>query len=78
MGFLDKIFGSKGKKCSRCGRPMELVEFGRTYYKNQLMNTQGCFECRACGRLTCFDCSDNRYPCECGAKQWIERSYFLR
>jgi hypothetical protein len=78
MGIFDKIFGGSSRtKCSRCGRSMKLVETGTMYNSFELKNTQGCFECRACGRLTCFDCSDNRYPCDCGAKQWVERMYFL-
>ncbi len=37
--------------------------------------TQNCFQCSACGRLTCYTHSDNRQACECGARTWVQRSY---
>jgi hypothetical protein len=76
MDILKKRYGTDNK-CSRCHTPMTLVEgFMRT--PDFITRTQGCYQCRACGRLTCYNCSDNREPCECGANQWFERAYFTR
>lgn len=62
-------------RCSKCGTPMRVITGNVIYRKDG--RTQGCFQCRACERFTCYDCSDNRVPCECRQKQWVERSYFL-
>lgn len=62
-------------QCSTCGTPMKLLTGAIIY--NREVRTQGCFQCKSCARLTCYECSDNRLPCECGQKQWVERSCFL-
>lgn len=62
-------------QCRRCGSRMRVVTGNVIYRKD--VRTQGCFQCRVCARYTCYDCSDSREPCECGQKQWVERSYFL-
>jgi hypothetical protein len=77
MGILSKLFGSSGDRCARCGRPMTLVQ-GIMRTSDFMTRTQGCYQCRACGRLTCYDCSDSREPCDCGARQWSERTYVVR
>lgn len=60
--------------CSGCGIPMYLLA-GKMVQREILMESKGCFQCGNCGRYTCYDCSDNREPCECGAKYWIEKGY---
>jgi len=75
MGLLKKLFGFSNR-CSICHRSMRLLD-GFVQTSDLRMRTQGCFQCRACGRLTCFNCSDNRKPCICGAKHWVERTYTL-
>lgn len=62
-------------QCYRCGTPMRVITGNIIYRKD--VRTQGCFQCRGCARLTCYDCSDNRVPCECEQKQWVARMYFL-
>lgn len=37
--------------------------------------TQGCFQCHNCGRLLCYEHSDDRITCDCGARNWEERKY---
>lgn len=76
MGLFGKIFGG-GDHCTGCRRPMTLVK-GVMRTSDYMTRTQGCFQCRACGRLTCYDCSDSREPCKCGAHQWAERTYIIR
>jgi len=75
MSIFRKLFGG-GDRCSVCGRPMTLVK-GMMRTSDFMTRTQGCYQCRACGRLTCYDCSDNREPCKCGAHQWSERTYLI-
>ena len=77
MGFISTLFGGGGDRCGTCGKPMTLVK-GMMRTSDFMTRTQGCYQCRACGRLTCYDCSDNRKPCECGAQQWSERTYIVR
>jgi len=75
MGFFKSVFG-RGDRCSKCGRSMKLLQSGTMMSTSTFAaTTQGCFQCRKCGRLTCFDCSDNRVPCVCGAHSWVERTY---
>ncbi len=76
MGLLSRLFGG-GDRCGRCGRPMTLVK-GMMRTSDFMTRTQGCYQCRACGSLTCYDCSDRREPCERGAQQWSERTYIVR
>jgi hypothetical protein len=77
MGIMSKLFGARGDRCARCGRAMKLVQ-GMMSTPDFITRTQGCYQCRACGRLTCYDCSDSRMPCECGARQWSERTCLIR
>lgn len=60
--------------CYKCGLPMTLIS-GKIVRTADLSRMNGCFQCQACGRLTCYDCSDNRIPCVCGAMAWVEKSY---
>jgi hypothetical protein len=74
MGLSDKR-SRRGDSCAACGRSMMLVT-GVIKREAYLTKTRGCYQCRACARLTCYDCSDSREPCQCGEKQWFERAYF--
>jgi hypothetical protein len=76
MGLFRRSSGGSSESCARCGRPMALVNYIRVGTPEDFLNqTQGCFQCQSCGRLTCYDCSDSRQPCECGTKNWFERTY---
>ena len=77
MSFFDKLMGKKNRintRCARCGIPMTIIS-GAVVRRELFMKAKGCFQCIACGRYTCYDCSDNREPCQCGQKQWVERLY---
>jgi hypothetical protein len=63
------------EKCSVCGRQMVMAHGLIMKTSEFSNNTLGCFQCRQCGRITCYDCSDNRVPCKCGAQEWSERLY---
>jgi hypothetical protein len=88
MGILGKLSGTRPNTphCYLCAneghiREMELV--GRMMVDMRRWNkpwnpTQSCFQCGQCGRLTCWTHSDNRKPCECGAKNWVERMYLQK
>lgn len=78
MGILNRLLGGREDHCARCGRAMTLVQGMMMRTSDYLTRTQGCYQCRACGRLNCYDCSDSRMPCECGAQQWSERTYLVR
>lgn len=74
-GDLTNHYGKRGKpRCSRCGKPMTVIsnEIVRTEVTKR---AQGCFQCAACSRYTCYECSDNRQPCQCGQMQWQRRTY---
>lgn len=64
--------------CGVCRRPMMLTNGMIMRTTDLRTHTQGCYQCRACGRLTCYDCSDSRKPCVCKAHQWSERTYLMR
>lgn len=66
-----------GDRCAVCGRPMTLVKDSMSR-SDFMTGTQGCYRCRACGQLTCYDCSDSRKPCKCGAQQWSACFYLIR
>ncbi len=76
MSIFRKLFNI-GDSCSQCGRPMTLVK-GTMRTSDFMTHTEGCYQCRACGRLTCYGCSDSREPCRCGAQQWSERTCLVR
>lgn len=61
--------------CARCGTQMTIVSGTSMNREFFVKVAQGCFQCKACGRYTCYDCSDNREPCQCGQKQWMESTY---
>lgn len=61
-------------KCSTCNQAMTLLL--NSFVSREVMaQSQGCFQCGACGVYTCYDCSDNRTPCRCGEKKWRQASY---
>ena len=60
--------------CARCGTHMVIIT-GAAVSRDVFMRSQGCFQCWSCGQYTCYDCSDSREPCECGAMHWIEKAY---
>lgn len=62
-------------KCYKCEKDKVVVK-GFIRDTDILSNDQYGFKCRVCGRITCFDCSDNRIPCKCGAKEWIEIIFY--
>jgi hypothetical protein len=62
-------------ECSICHTTMFLISSGMSMPRELFMQTEGCYKCRACGRCTCYKCSDNRKPCLCGQQQWAETSY---
>ena len=68
-------------KCSQCNTHMTIflgVNHKGIFPRQILVHNshQGCFQCIACGRYYCWDCSNSRKPCSCGAMQWQERQYF--
>jgi hypothetical protein len=78
--FIDTYFKKSkniGTHCYKCRIPMTMATGMLMKTTDYLTSTKGCFQCNACGRLTCFDCCDNRIPCECGAKTWIEKTYII-
>jgi hypothetical protein len=66
--------GSPYAQCSKCGMPMTMLS-GAMVRTSMLGGMNGCFVCGSCGRVTCYDCSDNRIPCDCGAMAWVQKSY---
>lgn len=78
MSFLSKILGTGGDswnvRCAECGTKMTIIS--NAFARREVMaRSQGCFQCAACGKYTCYGCSDNREPCRCGAQQWQQRTY---
>lgn len=77
MGFLDRRFGggdSRTVRCSSCGTAMLIIS--NAFVRQEIMmHSRGCFQCGACGRYTCYGCSDNRELCQCGMLQWEQRTY---
>jgi hypothetical protein len=72
----DKTGISDRCACMRCGRPIKVI--GQGYDFPLLMLQSGerrGFQCIICGRITCFECSDNRYRCPCGGNSWFARVY---
>lgn len=60
----------------RCGREIQLRSKGNTLALSDIHGSeQRGFQCIACGQITCFDCSDNRFRCICGGNAWIARVY---
>jgi hypothetical protein len=74
---LDEKMGnpkrSEGARCSKCGTTIH-IQSGLINL-NSTENIQGCFQCKSCGRYTCFDCSDASQNCKCGSNMWIEKMY---
>ena len=72
----DKPGSMEWCACARCGRPIKVIGQGCSYLQltNQSSARRG-FQCIVCGRLTCFECSDNRYRCPCGGNSWFARVY---
>jgi hypothetical protein len=60
--------------CAQCGCPMLIIS-NASVRRETFEKSQGCFRCEACGRCTCYEHSDNRVPCRCGAKQWRQLTY---
>jgi len=69
-----KLYG-KVVCCYKCDKTMAIVKgpMRRDYYLTQ---TQSGFMCKECENITCYNCSDNRIPCKCGAKKWIEIMFY--
>lgn len=61
-------------ECMVCKQPMTIVR-AVAFDLEQLAKLQGCFECKNCGRHTCYDCSDRDMQCKCGATHWEQSSY---
>ena len=80
MGVFDKLFGggadSRNVRCAGCRAKMVIIS-NAFVRRDLMMRSQGCFRCAACGRYTCFECSDNRKPCTCGQQRWEQRTYVL-
>ena len=75
MNILKKLFVSTNK-CYICGRPMKLAEGAIPFADADRL--QGGFQCRECGRLTCYEDSDGNESCKCGAHRWKNIMYFVR
>jgi hypothetical protein len=78
MGLRDRFFRAGGDsrtvRCAGCGRGMLIIS--NAFVRSEMMmRSQGCFRCAACGRYTCYGCSDNREPCQCGAQRWEQWTY---
>ena len=78
MGIFNRLFGggasSRNVRCSGCGTRMLIIS-NAAVRREVNMRSQGCFRCAACGRYTCYECSDNREACTCGAQRWEQRTY---
>ena len=76
MNIFKKLFGNQtSDSCSRCGKFLgKVVPFtGIVRTRNiPTSNDNWCYQCGVCGRITCYDCSDNTQKCECGHNKWIE------
>ena len=73
---ISKTGKSFSRECVRCGKPIRLLGIENTIPVLGGRNSeQRGFECIACGQISCFDCSDNRYRCSCGGNAWIARVY---
>jgi len=75
MNLLKKLFSSTNK-CSKCGKTMILAE--GTIPWNVADRLQGGYQCRECGRLTCYEDSDGSEPCVCGAHRWKNIMYYIK
>jgi len=74
MSLLSRKKDDSIKRCSGCGAKMIVIQ-NQLVRREVMMRSQGCFKCASCGRYTCYDCSDNRRPCQCGAQSWMEQAY---
>ena len=74
MGILKKLFVSRDR-CSKCGKKMVLAEGTIPFAEADRL--QGGYQCRECGRLTCYVDSDGSEPCECGAHRWKNIMYYM-
>jgi len=62
--------------CMRCGRSINVLSRGYALPVLDIHDSEQLgLQCIACGQITCFDCSDNRYRCTCGGNAWIARVY---
>jgi len=66
---------SDREKCKSCGKIMIMLS-GKIMTQETMIKALGSFRCLSCRRLTCWECSDNRKSCQCGAKNWREELYF--
>ncbi len=75
------IILTKIVKCWGCNEKMTIflgVKHPGIFPRQVLVHQshKWCYQCAACGRYYCWDCSDSRKPCSCGAKLWQEKLYF--
>ena len=72
--FLKSGNDQRNTRCAICGKYMTIIS-NALVHSVIAMQSQGCFQCKACGRFTCFNCSDNREPCKCGKNNWMPKIY---
>ena len=64
-----------GNKCFKCGVKLGTVRPVNTIVRISSLPQDPhiwCYTCGVCGRITCYDCSDNTQRCKCGQMQWID------
>jgi hypothetical protein len=87
-GVFGRLFGVKPTEephcyiCAKAGhtRVMHLVAgptvINRARWDKPWSPTQSCYQCGNCGRLACYTHTDSRITCDCGAQNWITKSYW--
>jgi hypothetical protein len=75
-GMREQQPHRRSTRCGRCGTTMFIIT-GMMVRRDVFTRSHGCFQCGRCGQYTCYDCSDSRQPCECGARHWIEKTYLM-
>jgi hypothetical protein len=60
--------------CYQCGCAMLIIS-NATVRAETFRTSQGCFKCASCGQYFCYEHSNRLVPCNCGAKQWLQRTY---
>lgn len=62
--------------CMRCDKEIRLVNQSSNGpdFRVHSKERYG-FQCIICGQVTCFECSDNRFRCNCGGNSWFACTY---
>ena len=77
MAYLDyQISDHMWQNCVRCGQRITLLRQSSAplLWDHDASERYG-FQCLHCGKVTCFNCSDNRFRCTCGGNAWVTCGY---